>query len=53
MTEKQRREIAKQYRKLLDRGILRKAAIAEICSCRGVSRRSLYRWCRDFNVSTK
>ena len=52
MTEKRRREIAREYRKMLDRNVLRKNAINEICRNNGIARATLYRWCRRFNVET-
>lgn len=53
MTEKRREKIAKEFRRKLDRDVLRKNAIKEICAAHGIDRASLYRYCARFGVSTK
>lgn len=52
LTEKRRKEIANQFRRLLDRDVLRKNAIAEICRNNGIDRATLYRWCKRYNILT-
>jgi len=52
LTNTKRRAIAQEFRKLLDKGILRKAAITRIRKRHGVSRTSLYVYCGRFNIST-
>jgi transposase-like protein len=52
LTEKRRREIARAYRRMLDKNVLRKNAIAETCRNNGIDRATLYRWCRRFDVPT-
>ncbi len=52
MTDKLRRAAAKHFRELLDQGLLRKEAILRIFNIYGVSRRSLYEYCKKFKVPT-
>lgn len=52
MTEKRRLEIAREFRKKLDRNILRKNAIEQICEDHGIDRSTLYRLCKRFGVRT-
>jgi predicted transcriptional regulator YheO len=53
VTELLRRRIACRFRELLDSGIHRKAAFRQLRLEHGVSRRSVYRYCREFRVSTR
>ncbi len=58
MTEKDRRAAALKFRSLLNRSVLRKAAILQVTSeLRAAGKphteRSLYNWCRRFKVSTR
>jgi len=53
MTDKRRKQIAQEYRRKLDKNILRKNAIAEICANYGVGRSSLYGWCKKYGIPTR
>ena len=53
MTDRKRLQIAREFRKMLDDGILRKVAISGIIDRYEVDRATLYRWCARFGVSTR
>lgn len=53
MTEHLRRMIAQRFRELLDAGRHRKEAFLTLRREHGVSRRSIYRYCAEFGVSTR
>lgn len=54
MTEQQRRDIAQEFKSLVrTKKVLRKNAVKIILEQYGVSRRSLYRWCKKFGIKTR
>lgn len=53
MTELIRRKIARHFRQLLDAGEHRKSAFRKMLLEHGASRRSVYRYCEEFKVSTR
>jgi predicted transcriptional regulator YheO len=52
VTDKQRRDAAWKFRKLLDSGVLRKIAILKMRDMFGISRTSIYEYCKKFGVPT-
>lgn len=53
MTNALRKSIARRLLYLLNKGVHRKLAIIKISEEFSVSRRSIYRYCKRFGVSTK
>lgn len=53
MTNARRKLVAKRFREMLDEGTHRKQALMEIGQQYGVSRRSVYNYCKEFSISTK
>lgn len=53
MTEKNKEKIARSYRRLLDSGVLRKNAIEQTTRVHGITKMTLYRWMKRFNIPTK
>ena len=53
MTENAKRKVAVKFRSLIDNGSLRKNAIEYLRERFNVSRRSVYRYCKRFGISTK
>lgn len=53
MTDRQRLKAARRFRELMDQDIHRKEAVRVVRAELGVSRVSLYRYCKRFGVSTK
>lgn len=45
--------IAQRFRALLDAGIHRKQAFLTVRKEHGASRRSVYRYCNEFKISTR
>lgn len=52
-SETEKKRIAKAYRNLLNRGMLKKLALREIILNHGIKKTSLYKYCKLFGVSTK
>lgn len=53
MTEQSRLKAAKRLRRLLDGGVLRKVALAQVRLEFRCGRSTLYGWCSKFGISTK
>lgn len=53
MIDKKRRAAARKFRQILNQGILRKNAFVQVLQEFGVSRRSVYRYCAEFGISTR
>lgn len=53
MTEARRKKIAQGYRRLLDKGVLRKIAIKMTCDLHEISRMTLYRWLKRYSIETR
>lgn len=53
MIEKNRRAAARKFRALLTLGVIRRDAFVQVRKEFGVSRRTVYRYCARYGVSTR